>query len=78
MLPWVTYALPIWECCTNKNEFNTSESIHCRAARVIYNLRDMPSVDERKIAKWDFLFDIYKVKIVIKFIITQLHPAWNI
>ena len=49
ILPWVTYALPIWGCCTNKNEFNALESIHCRAARVIYNLlRDMPSVDERK------------------------------
>ena len=63
-LPSFTYALSIWECCTNKNEFNALESIHCRATRVIYNLpRDMPSVDVRKIAKWDSLFDTYKVKI---------------
>ena len=42
ILPSVTYALPIWGCCRNKNEFNSLESIHCRAARVIYNLpRDM-------------------------------------
>ena len=40
------------------------ESIHCRAARVIYNLpRDMPSEDVRKTANWDSLFDTYKVKI---------------
>ena len=40
------------------------ESIHCSAARVIYNLpRDMPSEDERKTANWDSLFDTYKVKI---------------
>ena len=40
------YALPIWGCCTNKNEFNSLESIHCRAARVICNPpRDMPSED---------------------------------
>ena len=64
ILSSVTYALPIWGCCTNKNEFNSLEPIHCRAARVIYNLpRDMPSEDVRKTANWDFLFDTYKVKI---------------
>ena len=64
ILPSVTYVLPIWGCCPNKNEFNSLESIHCRAARVIYNLpRDMPSEDVRKTANWDSLFDIYKVKI---------------
>ena len=64
ILPSVTYALPIWGCWTNKNEFNSLESIHCRAARVIYNLpRDMPSEDVRKTANWDSLFDTYKVKI---------------
>ena len=51
ILSSVTYALPIWGCCTNKNEFNSLEPIHCRAARVIYNLlRDMPSEDVRKTA----------------------------
>ena len=45
-------------------EFNSLESIHCRAARVIYNLPcDMPSEDVRKTANWDSLFDIYKVKV---------------
>ena len=35
-----------------KNEFNSLEPIHCRAARVIYNLpRDMPSEDVRKTPK---------------------------
>ena len=64
ILPSVTYALPIWGSCTNKNEFNSLESIHCRAAKVIYNLpRDMPSEDVRKTANWDSLFDTYKVKI---------------
>ena len=64
ILPSATYALPIWGCWTNKNEFNSLESIHCRAARVIYNLpRDMPSEDVRITANWDSLFDTYKVKI---------------
>ena len=45
--------LPIWGCCTSKNEFNSLESIHCRAVRVIYNLpRDMPFVDVRKTANY--------------------------
>ena len=64
ILPLVTYALPIWGSCTNKNEFNSLKSIHCRTARVIYNLpRDMPSEDIRKNAYWDSLLDTYKVKI---------------
>ena len=64
ILPSVTYALPIWWCGTNKNEFNSLESMHCMAARVIYNLpHDMPSEDVRKTANWDSLFDTYKVKI---------------
>ena len=59
----VTNALPIWGCCTNRNEFNSLESIHCRAARVIYNYPyDMPSEDIRKTANWDSLFDTYRVK----------------
>ena len=45
ILPSITYALPIWGCTTNKNEFNSLESIHCRDARVIYNLpRDLGPV----------------------------------
>ena len=52
-LPSVTYALPIWGSWTNKNEFNSLESIHYRAVRVIYNLpRDMLSVDVRKTANY--------------------------
>ena len=73
ILPSVTYALPIWGCCTNKNEFNPLESIHCRAVRVIQNLtRDMPSVDVRKTAKWDSLFDTYEVKIA-----TLIYKIYN-
>ena len=65
ILPSVTYALPIWGCCTsNKNEFNFLKSIHCRAVRVIHNLScDMTSEDVRKTAHWDSTFDTYMVKI---------------
>ena len=55
------------------------ESIHCRAARVIYNLlRDIPSEDVRKTAKWDSLFDTYKVKIATLIYTIQPHaPSWE-
>ena len=49
------------------------EFIHCRAARVIYNLqRDMPSEDVRKTANWVSLFDTYKVKIA-----TLIYNVYN-
>ena len=78
ILPSVTYAPPIWWCGTNKNEFNSLESMHCMAARVIYNLpHDMPSEDVRKTAKWDSLFDTYKVKIatLIRNIHNRITPS---
>ena len=70
-----THALPIWGCYTNKNEFNALKSVHCRAAslRVIYNLpRDMPSVYVRKIAKWNSLFNTYRIKIA-----TLIYKIYN-
>ena len=55
MLPSVSYALPIWGRLTsNKDGFFTPESLHCRAAKLIYGLtRDMPTLQVLKIAKWD-------------------------
>ena len=69
------------------------ESIRCRAARVIYNFpRDKPSEDVRKIANWDSLFVIYKVKIAtliynicnritpscLDYIIQRKEPTYNL
>ena len=49
------------------------ESIHSRVAGVTYNLpRDIPSEDVRKTAKWDSLFDTYKVKIA-----TLIYDIYN-
>ena len=67
VLPSATYALPIWGCCTNKNEYNALESIVCRAVKFIYNLpRDMPFVEERKIVKWDSVFHTYIATFIYK------------
>ena len=56
ILPSVSYPLPIWGSFTNKDGFLALESLHCRAAKLIYGLlRDMPAVEVYKIAKWDSL-----------------------
>ena len=64
ILPSVSYALPIWGSFTNKDRFLALESLRCRAAKLINGLtRDMPSVEILKIAKWDSLHFMYKVKL---------------
>ena len=64
MLPSVSYALPIWGSFTNKDGFLALESLHCRAAKLIYGLtRDMPTTEVLKTAKWDSLYFMYKVKL---------------
>ena len=55
--------LPIWGSFTNKDGFLALESLHCRAAKLIYGLmRDMPTTEVLKTAKWDSLHFMYKVK----------------
>ena len=54
ILPGVTYALPIWGGHSNKDGFKSLESLHCRAARIIFNFSlDMPSAEALNKAKWD-------------------------
>ena len=64
ILPSVSHALPIWGSFTNKDGFLALESLLYRAAKLIYGLtRDMPTVQVLKIAKWDSLHFMYKVKL---------------
>ena len=64
VLPSVSYALLIWGGFTNKDGFLALESLHCRAAKLIYGLtRDMPTTEVLKTAKWDSLHFMYKVKL---------------
>ena len=50
ILPSVSYALPIWGSFTNKDGFLALESLHCRAAKLIYGLtRDMPTTEVLKV-----------------------------
>ena len=54
----------IWRSFANRDGFLALESLHCRAAKLIHGLkRDMPTVEILKIAKWDSLHFMYKVKV---------------
>ena len=59
ILPAVLYGLVVWGSCVNL------EVLHCRAARVIYNLpRDMPSAEAYQYTKWSTLNYLYKLRII--------------
>ena len=46
ILPSVNYGLILWGACHNSDILNSLEKLHCRAARIIFNLpRDMASHD---------------------------------
>ena len=38
ILPSVTYGLALWGSCFNADLFDSLERLHCRAARIIFNL----------------------------------------
>ena len=46
IFPSITYGIPVWGGLTNREGLNALESLHCRAARLIFNLPwDMPKVE---------------------------------
>ena len=46
ILPSVKYGIILWGSCTNSDLVNSVNSLHCRAARIIFNLpRHMPSTE---------------------------------
>ena len=53
ILPSVKYGIVLWGSCTNSDLVNSVNSLHCRAARIIFNLpRDMPSTEVLTCAQW--------------------------
>ena len=65
ILPAVLYGLVVWGGCVNAEQLNSLELLHCRAARVIYNLpRDMPSTEVYHYTKWSTLNYLYKLRII--------------
>ncbi|KAL9970882.1 hypothetical protein ACROYT_G023335 [Oculina patagonica] len=53
ILPSVKYGLVLWGSCCNSDMLDSIERLHCRAARIIFNLpKDMPSNDVLKYDQW--------------------------
>ena len=73
ILPSVTYGLILWGSCCNSDLFQSMERLHCRAARLIFNLpKDMASADVLQRAQWPTLSIDYKSAIFI-----CLHKAFH-
>ena len=59
ILPSVKYGLVLWGSCCNSDMLDSIERLHCRAARIIFNLpKDMPSNEVLKYDQW-FTFSVY-------------------
>ena len=65
ILPAVKYGLVLWGSCGNSDLFKSIERLHCRAARIIYNLpKDMASEDVLRHVQWPTFLMYYKLDIL--------------
>ena len=72
-MPSITYGLVIWANGSNPELFRSIDTLHGRAAKLIYNLgNDTSYEDALKIAKWHSLDYIYKIKLF-----KLMHNAYN-
>ena len=73
MLPSVTYSLILWGSCLNADLFYSLERLHCRAARIIFNLsKDTRSSDVLIQADWHPLSYYYKL-VLLKLMHNAFH-----
>ena len=93
IIPAVTYGISVWGGTNRQDDFDSLESLHCRAARVIFNFaNDLPSAEALTRAKWDTLRTFYKqsiLKLIYKMYhndlpscmtahIVKLQPSYNL
>ncbi|KAL9958199.1 hypothetical protein ACROYT_G035180 [Oculina patagonica] len=65
ILPSVTYGIIVWGVCNNSDHIQALETLHRRAARIIFNLSwDTPSDMVMEITKWDSILDLYKLSLI--------------
>ena len=65
ILSAVKYGLVLWGSCGNSDLFKSIERLHCRAARIIYNLpKDMASEDVLRHVQWPTFLMYYKLDIL--------------
>ena len=64
-LPSVVYGLVVWGGCANGELLNSRETLHHRAARLIYNFPcNMPSAEVYRHLKWNTLSYLYKPQLI--------------
>ena len=57
--------LDVWGGCANAEQLNSLETLHRRAARMIYNLPyNLPSSDLYRHSKWSTLSHMYKLRVI--------------
>ena len=65
ILPSVNYGLVLWGSCCNTELIHSIERLHCRAARIIYNLpKDMASTEVLERSAWTNINFHYKFAVL--------------
>lgn len=65
ILPSVKYGIILWGSCTNSDLLYSIEKLHCRAAKIVYNLsKDTESNVALDVSGWDTINLEYKFQIV--------------
>ena len=73
IFPSVNYGLILWGACCNSDNLDFLERLHCRAARIIFNLlKDMASHGVLERAEW-FIIRFYYKLAIFKF----MHKTYN-
>ena len=63
-MPSIVYGISVWGGLTNKEGFKALEALHCRAARIIFELPwDISNADVMKKANWSSLAFMYKISL---------------
>ena len=63
-MPSIVYGISVWGGLTNKEGFKALEALHCRAARIIFELpSEMSNADVMKKANWSSLAFMYKISL---------------
>ena len=64
IMPSIVYGISIWGGLKTKEGFKALESLHCRAARIIFKLPwEMSDADVMKKANWSSLAHMYKISL---------------
>ena len=64
IMPSNVYGISVWGGLTNKEGFKVLEALHCRAVRIIFELRwEMSNADVMKKANWSSLAFMYKISL---------------